>query len=106
MPVAATDAEHRGEQIARRLEGRLFGTTRVLRASSYFAANWDDDISLFIDVVLNDPDSETWPVDDIVALDFAVLAIADEVGLDMPFYVNPSSESAPPDPDDLTLFAE
>jgi hypothetical protein len=104
--VAATSADPRGEQIARRLEGRLFGTTRVLRASSYIAANWDDEISLFIDVLLNDPDGDTWPVDDIVALDFEVLAIADEVGLGMPFYVTPSAETHPPEPDDLTLLTE
>jgi hypothetical protein len=105
MPVAATDADHRGEQIARRLEGRLFGTTSVLRASARIAPDWDDEISLYIDVVLNDPDGDTWPRHDVRELRHTALDIAHGVGLDMLVYVKLSPETEVPQADDdLTLF--
>jgi hypothetical protein len=104
MPVAATDAEHRGEQIARRLEGRLFGTTRVLRASARIAPDWDDEISLYIDVVLNDPEGVSWPVDDVMEIDRTALAIAEEIGLGMLVYVKVSPETDLPQGDDRTPF--
>ena len=94
MIVAATAAERRGEQIARRLEGRLFGsTTRVQRASLYIAPDWDDEISAYVDVVLGDPEGETWPVDDVLGIRLAALELARDVGLDLMVYVRLSSES-------------
>lgn len=100
MPVAATAADPRGEQIARRLEGRLFGTTRVRRASARIAPDWDDEISLYVDVVLTDPDGDTWPLDDVMEIDRTALAIAEEIGLEMLVYVKHSPESDRPQTDD------
>lgn len=92
--------ECRGEEVAERLEGESFGSTRVERARSTVDRDDEDELATYLDLVLNDPAGDTWPLEEILELRRTALRVAGEVGLDTPVYVRLSPETDVPQEDD------
>lgn len=101
----ATTVECRGEKVAERLQGESFGGIRVKTARSFVSRDDEDELATYLDLVLNDPAGDTWPLEEVLELRRTALRIAGEVGLDTPVYVRLSPETdAPQEDDEPRLF--
>jgi hypothetical protein len=95
----ATTLECRGEKVAERLKGNVYGRTRVVDAHS-FVTDEDDEEVTYLDLVLADPSGDAWPLEDVLQLRRAILEVATAFALDSPLYVRLSPQSNPPQQDD------
>lgn len=106
MSLVAATVECRGEQVAEELLGTLFGSTKVLRAESFLDRDEEDELATYLDLVLDDPKDETWPLEDVLKLRRAVIDIARRIDLETPIYVRLSPETnAPQEDDEPSLFS-
>lgn len=68
------------------LVGQVFGATGVARASAYLDEDSVGEVGTFFELVLDDPEGETWPVEDLFDLRRQIREAALDAGLSGPFY--------------------
>ena len=89
------DQSRFAEEIREWLASRTFGSLSPVAVELRRDANSDEEEAWFFDVVLPNPDpaEETWPIDDIIALDLGVRDEALRRGLTWPWYVSFTPET-------------
>lgn len=97
----ATD-EGVAQGLAGWLGGKTFGSVTVLASKATIATDLEEEPAVFLDLTVSDPapNTDTWPIEDVLALRRAVLRKASELQLAMRIYVRLSPATDAPQEDD------
>jgi len=84
------------------LSGKKFGSITVLMTNSTIGSDSEDEPAVFLDLTLSDPEpnTDTWPIEDVLTLRRQVLRKAAELQLGMRIYVRFSPATDAPQEDD------
>jgi hypothetical protein len=100
--VAGISAD-RVEPLVDWLGNRRFGSTGVLDVKVSAMQDEDGGLALHLRIVLDDPRGETWPIEDVMALQRDVLGHARGLGITEAVYLSLEPETAPQADDEDVL---
>lgn len=100
MATGVSDRESVLRDLRERFLDRAFGAVRVLALGARVGPDHTGELSLYVDVTLNDPSGDTWALADTQALARAIRDWLSDKGLGLLVYVRLSPKTVPPDDDD------
>ena len=100
--LTETKLETIADELARRFAGREYGSIQILDATAEVITDVNDLMAVQLNLVLEDPTGETWPIDDM--LDLRRAARTEVMTFPEPFMVHfeiqPRTEPDQDEPDD------
>jgi len=100
--ATALQLSEAGAELRSWLQRKRYGPVEVLEVTSIVEPDSDGIPAIFLRVLLTDPPegSETWPLEHVLELRYAVLTHARERGIEAPVYVDLSPKTEAPQEDD------